>query len=59
MLGGLMGAALRPARDRPCGTLERWAPAVVLLGLATACVVVAFVRDDPPVTFPAPALVVV
>jgi hypothetical protein len=36
--------------------VDRWGPAVVLSGLAVACVVAATVRGDPSVAFPVPVL---
>jgi hypothetical protein len=58
------GPGLRTEADTQARTIlaasavDRWGPAMVLLGVASSCVVVAVVRNDPPVAFPSPALVV-
>jgi hypothetical protein len=58
------GPDLRSEADAQARTIlaasaiDRWGPAVVLLGLAVACGVVAFLRDDLPVALPAAPLLV-
>ncbi|TFV86172.1 hypothetical protein [Blastococcus sp. CT_GayMR16] len=58
------GPDLRAEADTQARTIlavsvvDRWGGAVLLTGVAIACVVVAVVRGDPAVAFPAPLLVV-